>query len=98
MSSEYYRRYTAGRMSAQPEWISMEDQLPPGDGDYFTITEAQEDFPACPKGTIAIDTTEQWHNGKWYQDGGNWKVLYWAKPVTMLVPEELMNRPRLGSL
>ena len=58
----------------------------------------QKDFPAYPKGTISIDTTELWTDGKWCQDDDCWKVLYWAKPIQMLVPPELMNRPRAGSL
>ncbi len=98
MTSEYYRGYSDGQLSVQPVWINVEDQLPSRDGDYFTITEAQRDFPAYPKGTIGIDTSESWHEGRWFQDDDCWKVLYWAEPVTMLVPKELMNRPRVGSL
>lgn len=98
MSSEYYRGFTAGHASAQPEWISVKDRLPDHDGNYYTITEAQKDFPAYPKGTISIDTTELWQDGKWWQDDDRWKVLYWANPIQMLVPQELMNRPRAGSL
>ncbi len=98
MLTEYDRGYTAGYLSAQPEWISVNDRLPTQDGNYFTITESQKDYPSFPKGTIAIDITDSWHEGEWYQDDDCWKVLYWAKPVNMLVPEELKSRPRAGAL
>ena len=50
------------------------------------------------KGTISIDTTERWLDGEWWQDDENWKVLYWAEPIQLPVPQELMQRPRAGSL
>ena len=98
MSSDYYNGYAAGCMAGQPVWVSVLDRLPDHDGNYYTITEAQKDFPAYAKGTICIDTTELWQGGKWWQDDDCWKVLYWANPIQMLVPQELMNRPRAGSL
>ena len=98
MTSEYNCGFAAGRMAGQPEWISVDDRLPDHDGNYYTITEAQKDFPAYPKGTISIDTTERWLDGEWWQDDENWKVLYWAEPIQLLVPQELMLRPRAGSL
>ena len=98
MSSEYHDGYAAGRMAVQPEWISVKDRLPDHDGNYYTITEAQKDFPACPQGTIYIDTTELWSEGKWWEDDDDWKVLYWAEPVRLVVPQELMERPRIGAL
>ena len=98
MSSEFYRGFSAGHQAAQPEWISIIDRLPERDGSYYTITELQKDLPNYAKGTINIDSTEVWENGKWWQDDDTWKVLYWAKPIKLDVPEELCRRPRLGSL
>ena len=98
MSSEFYRGYAAGHLAAQPEWISVKDRLPDHDGNYYTITESLKGALGMPIGTIAIDTTEIWRHGKWYQDNEYWKVLYWAKPIQMDVPQELTQRPRAGSL
>ena len=98
MSNDYYRGYYAGHQAAQPEWISVKDHLPERDGHYYTITESQKGAPGFPIGTISIDTTEIWKGGKWLQNDGHWKVLYWAKPIKMDVPEELTRRPRLGCL
>lgn len=98
MSSEFYRGYAAGHQAAQPEWISVKDRLPERDGNYYTIKESMKGAPGMPIGTISIDTTEILRHGKWYQDDEYWKVLYWAKPIRMDVPEELMRRPRAGSL
>jgi len=55
-------------------------------------------MPAAPKGTISIDVSENWHDGQWLQDDESWKVLYWAKPIVLDVPEELVCRPRLGCI
>ena len=82
----------------QPDWISVRDRLPECDGDYFTISESLKGGPGIPIGTISIDTTDVWRHGKWYQDDDCWKVLYWARPVRMAVPEELAGRMRLGTL
>lgn len=98
MTSDYSRGFTTGHMAGQPEWVSVDDRLPGHDGNYYTITEAQKDFPAYPKGTISIDTTERWLDGEWWQDDENWRVLYWAEPILLMVPQELMQRPRAGSL
>ena len=46
MTSEYNRGFAAGHMAGQPEWVSVDDRLPDHDGNYYTITEAQKDFPA----------------------------------------------------
>ena len=46
MTSEYNYNFAAGRIPCQPEWISVDDHLPDHDGNYYTITEAQKDFPA----------------------------------------------------
>ena len=98
MSNEYNRGFTAGHLASQPEWISMKDRLPDRDGSYYTITELQKDLPNYTRGTINIDSSEVWEDGKWYQDDDIWKVLYWANPIKLDVPDELSNRPRLGSL
>ena len=98
LSNEFYRGFSAGHQAAQPEWISVKDRLPERDGNYYTIAESQKGAPGFPIGTIAIDTTELWKHGKWYQDDECWKVLYWAKPIKLDVPEELTRRPRMGSL
>ena len=98
MSNEFFRGFSAGHLASQPEWISMEDRLPDRDGSYYTITELQKDLPNYARGTINIDSTEVWKNGKWWQDDEIWKVLYWAKPIKLDVPAELNCRPRLGSL
>ena len=98
MSNEYNHGFTEDHLASQPEWISVEDRLPERDGNYYTITEAQRDFPSYPKGTISIDTTELWNDGQWWQDDENWKVLYWAHPIQLDVPQELVQRPRAGSL
>ena len=94
MSSEYYRGYTAGRMAVQPRWISVKERLPSRDGHYYTITESQRGYPGNPIGTIAVDTNEEWRHGRWRQNDRFWKVLYWAEPLRMELPEELMNRNR----
>lgn len=96
MTTDYCRGYAAGHLAAQPEWISMKDRLPEHDGHYFTITESLKGALRMPIGTIAIDTAEEWHRGKWRQNDKYWKVLYWAKPVALSVPDELMRRPRVG--
>ncbi len=98
MSSEYYDVYTAGRMASKPEWISVVDRLPDHDGNYYTITEAQKDFLAYQKGTISIDTTDRWLDGELWQDDDSRKVLYWAEPIQLMVPQELIQRPWAGSL
>ena len=97
-SEEYERGYAAGRISAQPQWISVEERLPEAEGDCFTLSELQCDTPAAPKGAIAIDEDECWKDGHWEQDDEFWKVLYWAKPMRFDVPEHLAERPRLGYL
>lgn len=58
MSNDYYRGYAAGRLAMQPEWVSIKDHLPPRDGHYYVIAEAQKGFPGHPIGTIALDTEE----------------------------------------
>ena len=97
-SEEYERGYAAGRISAQPQWISVEERLPEAEGDYFTLSELHCDTPAASKGAIAIDEDECWKDGHWEQDDEFWKVLYWAKPMRFDVPEHLAERPRLGYL
>lgn len=94
MSNDYYRGYAAGRLAMQPEWVSIKDHLPPRDGHYYVIAEAQKGFPGHPIGTIALDTEEYWRKGKWNQNDKFWKVLYWAKPLDIELPEELLNRCR----
>ena len=98
MNTENYDGYTAGRMAGQPEWIRADDRLPDHEGSYFTITEAQKDFPAFPKGSISVDAFQRWTDGDWWQDDEDWKVLYWAEPIRLQVPPELMSRPRVGAL
>ena len=98
MSSEFYHGYAAGHLAAQPEWISVKGRLLDHDGNYYTITESQKGAPSMPIGTIAIDTTEIWRHGKWYQDDEYWKVLYWAKPIQLDVPQKLTRSPKAGSL
>ena len=95
MSSEFYRGYAAGHQAAQPEWISVKDRLPDLAGNYYTIKEALRGAPGIPIGTIVVDTAEQWHRGKWRQNDKYWKVLYWANPVRMEIPEELVRRPQI---
>jgi len=97
MASDFHRGYVAGYQAAQPEWISVKDRLPDQDGLYFTISESQKGGVGFPIGAIAIETSDTWQNGKWYQDDEFWKVLYWAKPVPMAVPECLSKRQRLGA-
>ena len=97
MSNDYYRGYAAGCMSRQPEWISVKDRLPECDGHYYTIKETRKGFPGYPIGTISVDTCEEWKRGKWQQDDKYWKVLYWAKPIQIIVPEELARRYRIGA-
>lgn len=97
-SEEYRKGFIAGRASVQPKWISVEDELPEEDGDYYTITELLRDTPAAPKGAVSIDVTETWRDGQWWQDNEVWRVLYWAKPITLDIPEELADRPRLGCI
>jgi len=53
---------------------------------------------SCDKRTVPLSHTELWKHGKWYQDDEYWKVLYWAKPIKLDVPEELTRRPRMGTL
>lgn len=96
MSSDYYRGYAAGHQAAQPEWVSVKDRLPERDGNYYTITEALKGAPGIPIGTIAIDTAEQWRHGRWRQNDRYWRVLYWAEPVSMELPEELNRRRRIA--
>ena len=95
MSNDYYRGYAAGRQAMQPKWISIKDQTPPHDGHYYVIAEAQRGFPGNPIGTVAIDTTEYWRRGKWNQNDRFWKVLYWAFPPELELPEELSRRSRV---
>ena len=64
-SEEYRKGFIAGRASVQPKWISVEDELPEEDGDYYTITELLRDTPAAPKGAVSIDVTETWRDGQW---------------------------------
>ena len=92
MSNDYFRGYAAGRQAMQPEWVSMEDHCPPRDGHYYVIAEALKGFPGHPIGTVAVDTTEHWRRGKWNQNDKFWKVLYWAVPPVMELPEELSRR------
>lgn len=98
ISEEYRKGYATDRASVQPKWISVEDELPEEDGEYYTITELLYDTPAAPKGTVSIDVTEIWRDGQWWQDNEVWRVLYWAKPITLDIPEELANRPRFGCI
>ena len=91
MTNDYYRGYAAGRQAMQPEWISAE-QAPPRDGHYYTVKEALKGFPGYPIGTVAVDTTEYWKRGKWNQNDKFWKVLYWAVPPVIELPEGLGNR------
>ena len=88
---------TAG-IFPQPCWVSVEDFLPPEDGDYFTLSEAQSDFNAIKKGTISVNDSNEWKDGEWYTDDENWKVLYWAYPVRTVVPAKYADRPRIGVL
>ncbi len=97
MSNDYYRGYAAGRMAVQPEWIRAKDQLPTRDGHYYTIKEALKGAPGIPIGAVAIDTSEVWYRGKWQQNDKYWKVIFWAKPVEMEIPRELMKRYRIGA-
>lgn len=97
MASEFHRGYVAGLQAAQPEWISVKERLPDKAGFYFTISESQKGGSGFPIGTISIDTSDTWENGRWYQDDDVWKVLYWAKPVHMAVPDCLAKRQRLGA-
>lgn len=97
--TDYERGFADGYKSVQPQWVSVKERLPEEDGDYFTISELQVDTPAGPKGTISIDIDETWSDGKWWQDSEeSWKVLYWAKPIRLDVPEALSDRPRLGMI
>ena len=91
MSNDYYRGYAAGRNSMQPEWNSA-DIIPPHDGHYYTVKEALRGFPGHPMGSVVVDTTEYWRRGKWNQDDKFWRVLYWAVPPRMELPEGLENR------
>lgn len=82
----------------QPYWISVEDALPPKDGDYFTLSEAQADYKEVKKGAVAVSECDEWKDGKWYDEDENWKVLYWAYPVRMILPTKYADRPRVGVL
>ena len=86
------------RVLAQPDWVSVDDRLPGRDGRYFTISEYLEGGPGIPIGSVAVNTTDAWRKGKWRLEDKPWKVLYWAKPVKMAIPEELDGRMRLGTL
>ncbi len=96
MTNDFYRGYAAGHMAAQPEWISVKERLPDCDGNYYTIKEAVKGAPQIPIGTVTVDTAEQWHRKRWLQNDKYWKVLYWAKPVKVALPEELEKRPRVA--
>ncbi|MBQ7540927.1 MAG: hypothetical protein IJT44_01390 [Clostridia bacterium] len=87
-----------GGLFPQPYWIRVEDALPPEDGDYFTLSEAQRDFNAIKKGTISVNDGNEWKNGEWYDESDLWKVLYWAYPVRAVVPAKYADRPRIGVL
>ena len=82
----------------QPEWVSVDDALPEQNGDYYTISEAQKDFPAAPKGAICINISDDWTDGVWEQDDDSWRVLYWAKPIQLSVPAALAGRQRIGCI
>ncbi len=96
MSNDYYRGYAAGHMAAQPQWNSA-DEVPPRDGHYYVIKEALRGFPGTPMGSVVVDTTESWRRGKWNQNDKFWKVLYWAVPPLMILPEELGQRHRINA-
>ena len=96
MTNDFYKGYAAGHLAAQPEWISVKECLPDREGNYYTIKEALRGAPQIPIGTVTVDTAEQWHRNRWRQNDRYWKVLYWAKPVKMELPEELERRPRVA--
>jgi len=96
MSNDYYRGYAAGRNSMQPEWNSA-DITPPRDGHYYTVKEALRGFPGHTMGSVVVDTTEYWRKGKWNQNDKFWKVLYWAVPPVLELPEGLEKRHRINA-
>lgn len=95
MTSDYYRGYAAGRQAMQPDWKNAKKELPPRDGHYYVIAEAVRGFPGTPMGSVVVDTAERWSRGKWIQNEKFWKVLYWAFPPEIELPEEIKNRSRI---
>ncbi len=87
-----------GYRAAQPHWISVDDTMPSKEGDYYTIVEAQGEFPPEMHGTVSVNVSDYWDGDKWEFADENWKVLYWAKPVSFNIPDELSDRKRLGLL
>jgi len=87
----------SGQVIVQPNWISVEDRLPQIAGEYYTISELQEDLPGSPKGTILVDTTDIWVDKESWQDRPRWRVLYWAERIRLAVPPELSDRKRIGN-
>ncbi len=87
-----------GYKAAQPHWISVDDKQPPKEGDYYTIVEAQVEFPPEMHGTISVNVSDYWDGERWEFSDANWNVLFWAKPVRFDIPEVLSDRNRLGLL